>query len=67
VACARLGVDPEEALYVGDRVEVDAAAAAAAGVPCAILVDPGRSNTHSSDSYALITSFHDLRDRLVSP
>lgn len=37
VALARMGVEPGEALYVGDRPEVDAAAAAAAGVPCAIV------------------------------
>ncbi len=34
---ALLGVEPAEALYVGDRVEVDAAVAAACGVRCAIL------------------------------
>jgi HAD superfamily hydrolase (TIGR01549 family) len=32
-----LGVSPAEALYVGDRPEVDSAAAAAAGVPCVIV------------------------------
>lgn len=36
-ALRRLGVAPVDALYVGDRAEVDAAAAKAAGVPCAIL------------------------------
>jgi HAD superfamily hydrolase (TIGR01509 family) len=66
VALERLGVEPAEALYVGDRVDVDAAAAAAAGVPCVILVDAGRSRPPDSDSYMPITSFHDMRDRLVS-
>lgn len=33
----RLGVAPEESLYVGDRADVDAPTAAAAGVRCAIL------------------------------
>jgi HAD superfamily hydrolase (TIGR01549 family) len=37
VALERLGATPLETLYVGDRTDVDAAAAAAAGVPCAIL------------------------------
>jgi len=31
-ACARLGVRPEQAVYVGDRLEVDAVAACAAGL-----------------------------------
>ena len=35
--CERLGVGVQEALYIGDRVEVDAAAAASAGMECAIL------------------------------
>lgn len=35
--CERLGVEVRDALYVGDRVEVDAAAAASAGMECAIL------------------------------
>jgi HAD superfamily hydrolase (TIGR01509 family) len=33
----QLGVRPAECLYVGDRVEVDAAAAAAAGMLCALI------------------------------
>ena len=37
VALDRLGVSASESLYVGDRADVDAAAALAAGVPCAIL------------------------------
>jgi phosphoglycolate phosphatase/putative hydrolase of the HAD superfamily len=37
VTLDRLGVKPEDAMYVGDRPEVDAAAAAAAGVACAIV------------------------------
>jgi len=39
VALARLGVTAEQTLYVGDRAEVDAAAADAAGMPCVILTD----------------------------
>lgn len=37
VALERLGVAPDAALYVGDRPEVDAAAAAAAGIACVIV------------------------------
>jgi HAD superfamily hydrolase (TIGR01509 family) len=44
VALARLGAAPAEALYVGDRIDSDAAAAAAAGVSCAILTPPGAPN-----------------------
>jgi HAD superfamily hydrolase (TIGR01549 family) len=37
VALEKLGVSQARALYVGDRPEVDAAAAARAGVPCVII------------------------------
>lgn len=37
VAARRWGVAPERVLYVGDRLDVDAAGAAAAGMPCAVL------------------------------
>jgi putative hydrolase of the HAD superfamily len=37
VALERLGVSKEEALYVGDRPEVDAEAARRAGIACAIV------------------------------
>jgi len=37
VALERLGAGPRETLYVGDRADVDAVAAEAAGVPCAII------------------------------
>jgi len=44
-ACRRLGLRPEEVLYVGDRPEVDAAGAAALAMPCVIL---GRRGTFST-------------------
>jgi putative hydrolase of the HAD superfamily len=44
VAIERLGVSPLEALFVGDRPEVDAVAAAAVGVPCAIVSRPGKAD-----------------------
>jgi HAD superfamily hydrolase (TIGR01549 family) len=37
VLAERLGVPPEECLYIGDRPEVDGAAAQAAGMPCVIV------------------------------
>ena len=43
VAAERMGVTPEEVVYVGDRVEVDAAGAAAAGMRCLIVGAPERS------------------------
>lgn len=52
-ACRTWGMRPDEVLYVGDRREVDAAAAAAAGMPCVILGgDEGAAD------------FHDLRTTL---
>lgn len=39
IVLKRLGIDASEALYVGDRAEVDAASAAAAHVPCVILAE----------------------------
>jgi HAD superfamily hydrolase (TIGR01549 family) len=40
-ACALWGLRPHEVLYVGDRPDVDAAGAAAAGMPCAIIGGAG--------------------------
>ncbi len=45
VALAELGVDPRDALYVGDRPEVDAAAAAAASVRCVLVGQARRTVT----------------------
>jgi HAD superfamily hydrolase (TIGR01509 family) len=55
----RLGVSPAEALYVGDRVDVDAAVAAACGVPCVILGarDAGRD-------YRCAATVSDLRAQI---
>jgi len=62
VALERLGVSAGEALYVGDRADVDAVAAAAAHIPCAIL---GASGTAAGDDgFVRITSFRDMQERL---
>jgi len=46
-ACEIWRLEPVEVLFVGDRAEVDAAGAAAAGMPCAI-VGPGRSGSETA-------------------
>ena len=66
VALERLGVNAAACLYVGDRADVDGAAAAAAGVRCAIL-----TSRRSSESRAFVTvtnysELADLVDDLVS-
>lgn len=57
VALERLNEVPEHALFVGDRPEVDAAAANAAGVPCVIV---GGSNRASGESFLHVKSFSHL-------
>ena len=54
VALERLGVAPGEALYVGDRPQVDAAAAAAAGVPCVIV---GRRDAARAGGWAEVSGY----------
>ena len=62
VALDRLGVRPADALYIGDRVEVDAVAAQAAGVACVILTE-ARIRQESGAS-TLLMSLSDLSERL---
>ncbi len=62
VSLERLGIAPSEALYVGDRAEVDAAAALAAGVACAI-VSPQPPAGHAS--YLSVTDYAALRHALA--
>ena len=62
VSLERLGVAPADALYVGDRADVDAVAARAAGVACAILTD--QKTTEQAD-FLPIASFAAL-GRLIS-
>jgi HAD superfamily hydrolase (TIGR01509 family) len=62
VALKRLDVTGAEALYVGDRADVDAVAAAAAGVPCAIFSKLGRGG--AGRGFVQITRFSDLQTRL---
>jgi HAD superfamily hydrolase (TIGR01509 family) len=62
VALERLGAAPGEMLYVGDRVDSDAAAAAAAGVSCAILTSS--SGDAASQTWTQVTRYADLRTLL---
>jgi putative hydrolase of the HAD superfamily len=61
-ALDRLGLEPEEALYVGDLYDIDIVGARAAGIEAVLLVgsgDPGRD-------CRTVASIHDLADMLLS-
>jgi HAD superfamily hydrolase (TIGR01549 family) len=66
-ACAIWGLPPEAVLYVGDRPEVDAVGAAAAGMPCAILLRKGIISRHNNFSthYVTLSSFVELQQVLA--
>jgi putative hydrolase of the HAD superfamily len=61
VVVEQMGVFRHECLYVGDRAEVDAAAAKAAGLPCVILTN---NKPSASDGFETVTSYQQLQDRL---
>ena len=65
--CEIWGVPPDEVLYVGDRHEIDAVGAAAAGVPCAILGRKAglKGQTAFGRCFA-ISSFKELHHVLVN-
>ena len=56
-ACDRWRLHPREVLVVGDRPDVDAAGAAAAGMPCVII---GRSRAAARSTYLPLPSFKSL-------
>ena len=56
----RLGLEKHEALYIGDRPQVDGAAAAAVGVRCAILA----SSHNQPGPWWEISGFDELRNAL---
>jgi FMN phosphatase YigB (HAD superfamily) len=64
-AAERWGLDPDDVLYVGDRVEVDAAGAAAAGMPCVIVSRSARP-THPANGTLVLDSLERLHDVLSS-
>lgn len=57
VACARWGLSPDQVLYVGDRVDVDARGAAAAGLRYAVL---GRRSRAEPGGW-VVRNFKELR------
>ncbi len=54
----RIEVEAGEALYIGDRAEVDGEAASRAGMACAVIGAPGRRK-HAANLVA-VSTFHDL-------
>ena len=56
-ACELWGLAPSDVLFVGDRAEVDAAGARAAGMPCVIV---GTSAVPTDAHYETCTSFEGL-------
>jgi putative hydrolase of the HAD superfamily len=62
VALERLGSSRAESLYIGDRVDVDAATAEAAGVPCVILTPHRAQNVRGA--YTQVASYPQLFDLL---
>ena len=60
-ACATWNLSPDEVLFVGDRADVDAAGAAAAGMPC-VIIGRRRSESHDSGHYDVLPSLERLSD-----
>lgn len=61
VTLERLGVPANQALYVGDRPDVDAAAASAAGIACVIV---GRREAAADRGYHPVAGYRELEARL---
>jgi HAD superfamily hydrolase (TIGR01549 family) len=59
-ACARWNLQPEEVLYVGDRTEVDAAGALAAGLGCALFARGGSQDAVAQERRFVIRRCDDL-------
>lgn len=56
----RLGTSPGQALYVGDRADVDASVASAAGVPCVLVGRRGGSGSTAAASIAHYRELHSM-------
>jgi FMN phosphatase YigB (HAD superfamily) len=63
VAIRRLGIESSEAVYVGDRAEVDGAAALAAGVPAILLT---RRHSPSLAGVTRVRDWYALRELVES-
>jgi FMN phosphatase YigB (HAD superfamily) len=61
MACERWGLPPGDVLYVGDRVDVDARAAGALGMPCAIV--GGSSSDPAPWPYRRLRRMQDLLEQ----
>jgi FMN phosphatase YigB (HAD superfamily) len=61
LALERLGAAPSDALYVGDRADVDASTAAQAGMRCVILT---RRPAPAGAAYMTVSGYPELLDRL---
>jgi HAD superfamily hydrolase (TIGR01549 family) len=59
-ACELMGLPPSEVLYVGDRPEVDAAGAATAGMPCAIVGGHGSRTSRDDSRWLHLRSLEEL-------
>jgi HAD superfamily hydrolase (TIGR01509 family) len=59
-AAAIWRLPPSDVLVVGDRVDADAAGAAAAGMPCVIIGRSARGRTASSAAYCVLPSLEAL-------
>jgi FMN phosphatase YigB (HAD superfamily) len=58
VALRQLGVEKHQALYVGDRPEVDAATACSAGTACVII---GRLNVVHQSGWVELSGYRELK------
>jgi HAD superfamily hydrolase (TIGR01549 family) len=63
-ALRQLETSPSDALYVGDRHDVDGPAAQAAGVPCVIIGQ--RGDTNASKGWIPVSDYRDLHAMLFS-
>ena len=61
----RLGATPPQALYIGDRHDVDAAVARAAGVHCAILGRRGEAK--AAEGFTAVANYERLERLLFEP
>jgi FMN phosphatase YigB (HAD superfamily) len=61
VTLGRLGAETHQAVYIADRPDIDAPAAAAAGIPCVIL---GRRKTVDPRGWVGIPNYQALRELL---
>ena len=62
VAAERWGLQPAEVLYVGDRAEVDAVGAAAAGMPAIVI---GSHAPAAGDRFNRVTSMQELYENVT--